>query len=341
VRIDKGKVRKLSELEDHLYLLRQQYNDLTHDPAHLYVIAAELRALVCFSSGTEGLLWRLAEVHGVSDVVSVRAVGGINPDHSLARGLRLFVPTLMRPDAHAPPRLQCQGIEMKALVKTCLGAYTLGKSFTHEQLIKKIAEQIGSAHIDDGLEPGLATMEELLVSGRPTYSSTLAMLASLTLEVGERIIATAVERGIFKRRRYSPPFTLSVHGSLLEIPLGKVPIVSFELYASAIRLDAYMTPQSFLYVVSKRGRTSLNLAVLYPKQWRVGEEAIFCLSYDHAATFLQVIGPNQKGDRQEDCDLGFIWTSRLEWSEPQFHDVSADYVRYKAFYVHSRVHRKA
>ncbi len=337
VRIEKGEARKLAELEDHLYILRQQSSDLTLDPAHLCVVAAELRALLCWSSGTEGLLWRLAGSLGVSDVVRVRAVGGINRDHPLARNMRLFVPTLMRPIPNAPPTFRWHDIEMRTLVKECLGAYTHGKSFTHEQLIKKVAEQVGSAHIDDGIEPGLATLEELLISGRPSYSATLEVIASLTLEVGERVIAAAVDRGVFERRRFGPPLTLSIHVSLREIPFGPVPVVSFQLYTSAIQLDTYLTPESFLFVLAKSGQNTIDVRVFHPTNWQTNEDALFALTYDHAAKAMQAIGPHQEGDQREDCDLGFVWPNRLEWSEPRYHDASAPYVRYKAFYVHSRL----
>jgi len=332
-RIEKSELRKLAELEDHLYLLRGQYHDLSRDPAHLSLLAAELRALVCFSSGTEGLLWRLAQAIGVSDVVTVRAVGGINPRHPLSRNLRLFVPTLLRPDPRLPAGFQCQDIEMRILVKECLGAYSLGKTFTHEQLIKKIAEQVGSAHIDDGVEPALAAMEEFLVSGQPTYFPTLAFLAQLTLEVGERVIAAAVASGRFKRRRFSTPITMSVHFRLIEIPLGRVPIVSFDLRTSAIKLDTCVTPRTFPYTLTKYGQTPIHARVPNPLEWE-GQDVVFCLSYDHANRVLQTAGPTCDGDRMENCDLGFVWASEREFAGPCFHEESEDYVVYKGFCVH-------
>jgi hypothetical protein len=335
-RIEKGEIRKLSELEDHLYLLREQYHNLSRDPAHLSVIAAELRALICESDRTEGLLWRLTRALGVSDVVTVRAVGGVNPSHPLAGKIRLFVPTLMRPDPGLPPRFQCIDIEMRVLVKECLGAYSLGKSFTHEQLIKKIAQQIGSAHIDDGIEPGLATMEELLISGQPTYFPTVAFLAELTLEVGERTVAAAVASGKFRRRRYSAPITVSVHLGLVEAPMGRVPIVSFDLRTSAITLDAWVTPQTFTYTVIKRGRAPTHLSIPHPTDW-TGQDAVFCLSYDHARKIMETAGPICAGDRADECDLGFVWASEREFAQPRFHPQFGDYLRYKAFYVFSRM----
>jgi len=336
VRLKKSEFRKLAELEDHLFLLREQYHNLSRDPAHLSVISAELRALVCESDKREGLLWRLAEALGVSAVVNVRAVGGINPDHPLAMGLRLFVPTLMRPDPALPERFNCDDIDMRCLVKECLGAYSLGKSFTHEQLIKMIAQQIGSAHIDEGIEPGLATMEELLISGQPTYFPTIAFLAELTLEVGERVVAAAVASGRFRRRRYSPPITISVHVGLLEIPLGRVPIVSFDLRTSAITLDACFTPQTFTYTVTKWGQSPIHLCIPHPAQWE-GQDAVFCLSYDHRCKVLQTAGPTHAGDRMDECDLGFVWASEREFAPPRFFPQTEHYARYKAFYVHQKM----
>ena len=54
--------RKLRDLDDHLHFLKESLLKLaTGDLAYLKPMAAELRVLVCKSSGTEGLLWRLAE----------------------------------------------------------------------------------------------------------------------------------------------------------------------------------------------------------------------------------------------------------------------------------------
>jgi hypothetical protein len=56
----------LKALDDHQFLLRQNLHGLAHDPAHIKILASELRTLTCLSSGTDGLLWRVADALAIS-----------------------------------------------------------------------------------------------------------------------------------------------------------------------------------------------------------------------------------------------------------------------------------
>ena len=76
---------KLRDLESELYLVRRDLEGLPQDTAHLKSLSTQLRALLCFSSGTEGLLWRLAEELNVADHVVLHLPGRVNPDHPLSR----------------------------------------------------------------------------------------------------------------------------------------------------------------------------------------------------------------------------------------------------------------
>jgi hypothetical protein len=51
------------------------------------IVASELRNLVCMSSGTEGLLWRLIDELGVFDEIPLAGGGTVNRDHPLAVGM--------------------------------------------------------------------------------------------------------------------------------------------------------------------------------------------------------------------------------------------------------------
>jgi hypothetical protein len=68
-------------------------------------------------------------------------------------------------------------------------------------LIKVIAQQIGTAHESDDIEIGLATMEAILIQGVQPYVRILILDAELTLEVGDRVLAAAEARGLFRPKR--------------------------------------------------------------------------------------------------------------------------------------------
>jgi hypothetical protein len=197
---------KLRDLESELYLVRRDLEGLPKDGAHLKSLSTQLRALLCFSSGTEGLLWRLADELKVADHVVLHLPGRVDLDHPLikGKGLIICVAPNQRPGPHVDPRLPpAATYSFRQVIKTDESIWASGKSYTHETLIKVIAQQIGTAHESDDIEIGLATMEGILIQGLQPYVKILILDAELTLEVGERVLAAAEARGLFRRKR--PP----------------------------------------------------------------------------------------------------------------------------------------
>lgn len=84
-RISKSLLTQLSDLDDHLYLLRQHFVGLGEDQAYLKALSAELRVLVCLSGGTEGLLWRMVDRVNVPDAVELQLAGNVNVNHPIGR----------------------------------------------------------------------------------------------------------------------------------------------------------------------------------------------------------------------------------------------------------------
>lgn len=82
--VPKSSDQILSALEDHLYLLQRTLADLAAgDTAHLRQLAAQLRALVCTSSGMPGLLWRLRDELNVNDGVTLEGYSLTDTDAQL------------------------------------------------------------------------------------------------------------------------------------------------------------------------------------------------------------------------------------------------------------------
>ena len=200
-RIKKTLVQKLHDLEEHLFLLRESLNRINEREAHLKILTAELRVLVCLSSKREGLLWRLIDELGLSDEVYVHYLGRVNTGHPMARGLDFaLIPPILRGgegDPEIPPSHQ----SLKRMLKEGDAVFVSGKGLSHEYLIKAIAQQMGSAHEDEGLEPTLDELQHIFVNGVKPYIPTLKADADQTLELGERVLAEAEKRGLYTRKQ--------------------------------------------------------------------------------------------------------------------------------------------
>jgi len=131
-RILKTLERKLSDLDDHLYFLKESLAKLSKgDIAYLKTLAVELRVLVCKASGTEGLLWRIIDELHLHDAVHIHLAGNLDRDHPLAKGLQFsFVPVLRA--GQCDPRLPPANYHLKAIIKECEAIVISGNGYTHE-----------------------------------------------------------------------------------------------------------------------------------------------------------------------------------------------------------------
>lgn len=204
-RVKKTLERNLADLDDHLFLLEDHLRRLNEGEAHLKVIVAELRVLVCFSSGTEGLLWRLADELGASDEVMIYVPENVDPTLPLSVGLIFSydpLETKFVGDSSSAPR-KCS---FREVLKKHEPVFVCGKRITHEYLIKAIAQQTGTAHEDEGIEIPLLEMESIFVQGMKPYVPILKTDAEITLQIGARVLKDASNRIGFTRksRRFLP-----------------------------------------------------------------------------------------------------------------------------------------
>jgi hypothetical protein len=199
-RFQKTQNRKLSDLDDHLYFLKEALAKLAAgDEAYLKSLAAELRVLVCEASRTEGLLWRIIDELHVHDAVHVHLAGDLDREHPLARGMQFCFYRIFRA-GHGNPSLVPANYSLKGIIKEHEALVVLGTGYTHEKLIRAVAEQMGSAHEDEGAEPHLVELSSTIISSRPILITLLVFDAELVLEVGERALADAVQKVNFVRK---------------------------------------------------------------------------------------------------------------------------------------------
>jgi hypothetical protein len=192
--------RRLRDLDDHLYFLKESlYKLASGDDGYLKPLAAELRLLVCNSSGTEGLLWRILNEQQVHDAVYVHLAGNLNREHPLWQGIQFIFAPVIRA-GHGDPRLCPNYYSLKEIIKECEALIITGIGYTHEKLILQVAQQMGSAHEDDGVDPHLIELSETLVSNQSVLIKVLMLDADLVIEVGEKAIAWAVQQQNFIRK---------------------------------------------------------------------------------------------------------------------------------------------
>jgi hypothetical protein len=301
----------LTAFDHHQYLLRDALYSLRDDLAHAKTLATELRTLVCLSSGTEGLLWRLADELKVSDEVELQVAESVNRNHPLNQGLDIWQIPMHRP-GEGPPGPPIEQVRLRDVIKKCEAIYVAqmpDKVFTHELLIGAIAGQMGVAHEAEGLDPTLVKLNNFLVNQRQLYIKVLAFDAELTLQIGERVLDHAEQVRSFCRARRPTNLgdvTLCVRFARTQFLAGCVPMVSLCSPVSETEITCFAGPTSTLFRLTKRGKRVGELRAPYPPNWEMHTDALFTLSYSSAHRQARTITNAQANGQAEQCDLGWL-----------------------------------
>lgn len=265
-RIAKSLNEKIRDLDHHQLLLREALHGLRNDSAYLKTLATELRTLTCYSSGTEGLIWRIAKELNVSDTILLESAVSLTKDHPINKGLSFATIPLHRPGT-APSGIAPQLHSLKEIIKDYeavhLSSFS-GTTITHEYLIKAIAQQMGSAHEDDAVEPILRRLQSLFINGTQPYTRILAFDAELALQVCERILdhcETCLSYERADRQQHVGNVTLIVRCVRLASLAGPIPLLTFRSDISEIEIHCSATPASFVFSVSKRNTEKGNFSL--------------------------------------------------------------------------------
>jgi hypothetical protein len=312
-RIPKTLEEKLHDLDAHLFLLKGHLHKLRESPSHLKVISAELRTLVCFSSGTEGLLFRLIEELGVDDIIFLHVAGKLKKDHPLARGLQ-FILIPMQRGGKGDPRLRPHYYSLKDIIKNTEALVADGKPLTHEYLIKAVAQQMGTSHEDEGLEPVLLYLKSIFINGVEPFIPVLALDAELTLEIGERVIETAEKQSIFRRQPHElnhGNVSLVLRLRIKQILAGRISLFRFHSYVSDVDLSVAAGPTGISFALFKHGTEVAELLAKYPANWVPGDDAVFVLSYCSRTRQARTITNGHADEIMDGCDIGWIHAGDL------------------------------
>lgn len=187
--------RKLRDLEDHLHFLNESLIKLmAGDEAYIKPLAAELRVLVCKSSGTEGLLWRIVEELNVPDTVNVHFAGNLDYEHPLAKGLQFIYAPIVSA-GYGDPRVIPGHHSLKSIIKNSEALVVSGAGYTHENIIRAVAQQMGSAHEDDGAADYLVELSGIAISNQPLLIHLLSSDAEFVLEIGKKVLLDGESKG--------------------------------------------------------------------------------------------------------------------------------------------------
>lgn len=315
-RTPKSLEQKLLDLDAHLFLLRSNLHKLRDSASHLKAIAAELRTLVCWSSGTEGLLWRMTKELGIEDEIALHLPGKLIQDHPLVRGLQFLVVPIRRA-GKGDPRLEPGSYSLREVIKEGEALVAMGKPITHEYLIKAVAQQMGTAHEDEGLEPALTQLSSIFVNGVEPFFEVLAIDAELTLEVGERVLDAAESRSLLSRPAHSHDYgnvSVVVRLHRKQHLASRVQLFRLHSYVTSVTVRTYAAPTGIIFEVSKRGVIIAELRAPYPTDGVLGQDVVAVFSYcsrTREARTLTPAGPSTPIR----CDLGWVYAAELQLEE--------------------------
>ncbi len=301
---------RLAALDDRLYLLRDAFHRLPTNLAYVKSIAVELRSLVCWSSRTEGLLWRLADELSISDEMELHVGSSVNRDHALAHGLMFWLLPIHRP-GEGPPTANAEFCSLRRVFRQCEAIFIAQISdsiVTHERLILAVANQMG-AHEDDGLDPTLVRLRNIVINNVESYVPVLAKDADLTLQIGERVLDHA-ERHVGFCRKHKPhdagDVSLCIRFALRQYLAGRLQIVAFHSAISEALITFSAGPQSAVFSLCKRGEAVAELFALYPSEWQHDTDALFTFSYSSQHQQVRTLTNGRCNCEPTHCDFGWL-----------------------------------
>lgn len=312
-RIPKTLSNKLDDLDSHLFIVREHLSKLNESPSHLKVIAAELRALLCWSSGTEGLLWRLVDELNVDDKIFLHVPGDIIEDHPLAQGLQFLIVPLKR-GGKGDPKLPPFNYSFKEVIKERQALVVGGKPYVHGYLIKAVAQQMGSAHEDDGLEQMLVDLKSIFINGVEPYIPVLATNSELALEIGERVLESAEKNMGYKRHHHKHEYGNTSIVLSLRISkqiLGVIPLFTFRSYVTAHDITISLTPSGVEFSITKHNLVVANLLAKLPENFSFGQHSVFIFSYCSHTKQARTIVDGIASDIINIKDIGWLHVSDL------------------------------
>lgn len=283
-RIPRTLIDQVSSLDDHLFVLRDHLKiddrdddgNLIKSSAHVKVLAGTLRTLVC---DRPGLLFSLAKKLGVDDRIGMHVAGRFDREHPLVKDM-VFGFVSLRREGEGDPKLPPHQHRLSKVLKSTDAFWVGESSYTHEQVIRTVAQQIGTSHEDAKISPGLAKIRNTILNGEPSYVTVVEGVADLVLELGETVLLKA-ERDInYQRRKHSSNFgdmsiVLTASGRQRHL-FGHHLIGSFRSAISRAAINLYVSNDGIVFGFERNGKGIFKGSAPFPIPW--SENEVFAFS---------------------------------------------------------------
>ena len=332
-RVQRSLNHVVNALDDNLFLIRRQLEGRRDDPAYFKILVSALRTLVCMSSRTEGLVWRLADELKVSDSMRIHCVRRVNKDSPQARGLWLDVMTVARL-GEGPKGMPVADVNLKEFIKTCDAVFFAGNGYSWEEMIKMWSQQLGLSHESEGVDRPLAVLHQFpLFVG--ILQQALIRLTELVIEVEERLLACAETDHRYVRTERSGHGDLTVLSVLdiLQQPIGKFPVFTMSCPLAGATISCTVLPSCVSYAVQRSGRTIGEVQVPFPSS---GCAAIYALRYSSNRKQISMCMTDLIADESEtessQCDIG--WIEGIEIRPPYMCEFPMDIVYCHRIRIH-------
>lgn len=316
-RLERSTEHLVSALDAHLFTLRSHLSRLREGPSHLKVISAELRVLICKSSGVEGLLWRLVEALGVDDGVSLKLPGKFNTAHPLMEGVAFMIEPISR--GHQPhPHFQPGVFSLRKVIKETDALIADGRPLTHEKLISAAAQQLGSAHEADKVDPALVQLSSIFINGTDPIAAVLAFDAALVLEVGERVLVEAESKLNLVRAQHQHDYgnlTIFMGFHVRKLPHEPLRVFNLRSFVSSVSIGYLLTATGGQIEIRHREQLLFQHTSHFdvPKEgdWSFAEALSYCSRTQQIRTFFDDENrPPKKAVAS--CTLGWVHASDFE-----------------------------
>jgi hypothetical protein len=253
---------------------------------------------------------------GVDDHVDIHLKGKINQKHPLFKGLQFCIVPIRRA-GKGDPRIKPGNYSLREVIKKSEALVAMGKPQTHEYLIKAVAQQMGTAHEDSGLEPALSQLTSIFINGVEPFVEVLAFDAELTLEVGERVLEAAERNNLLSRLLHSNDYgnvSIVVRLQMKQRLASRVQLFYFYSYISSVTIRGFATPTGIIFEVGKKGIQVTDFLAPYPPEYILGEDIVAAFSYCSYDRLVRTITP-LGASIPVHCELGWFHAAELSLEE--------------------------
>jgi len=265
----------------------------------------------------EGLLWRLIEALGVDDGVSLNLPGKFNTAHPLMNNLTFMIAPIFR--GHQPhPHFRPGVFSLKKVIKQTDALIADSRPLTHEKLISAAAQQLGSAHETDKVDPALVQLSSIFINGTDPIATVLAFDAALVLEVGERVLVEAESKRNFVRTQHEHDYgnlTVFMGFHVRKIPREPMRVFNLRSLVSSVSFDYVLNATGGQIEVRHREQLLFQnispIDVSMEGNWSFAEAISYCSRTQQIRTFFDEENGSPK-KAVTSCALGWMHATDFE-----------------------------